>query len=260
MHKMRILLLVCLVATTCSGCARDWYYSAVNELRACHAWSRSGCDDRGEFHHDFRAGWERGYFDVSTGKSGDSPVLPPKKYWSPRYQTPEGSQAIEAWYQGYQQGSIAGDQDGFGTRHALPARLGGFAPGANCPFENGVEVPVDDPSACSAEGDHGKPAAESGEEMPKPQSSLSRRLSFFRKPQRDKTSAPLGDAPMLVTVPPASAAVFGGSVNTAPGFAGGEDSPAQLPGTGGQAAIERTPKVVKTSYLATSGQAGSEQP
>src|SRR5580704_14344619 len=79
MHDMRALLLVLSILAACNGCARDCYYSAVNEWRAHRAWSHADCGkaSRGEYRADFSCGWKRGYFDVSTGKPGDCPVLPP---------------------------------------------------------------------------------------------------------------------------------------------------------------------------------------
>lgn len=142
---MRALLLIALISLIYSGCASDWHYCAVNELRARRAWSEAGCCNCGERHGDFGAGWRRGYFDVSTGRSGQRPVLPPKRYWAASYQCPDGAAAIDAWYQGYERGAIAAEGDGYGSFHTMPIQCTDFpadGPAAAFPTTGGSsEVP-----------------------------------------------------------------------------------------------------------------------
>jgi hypothetical protein len=259
---MRALLLVSIFGAICSGCARDWHYSAVNELRACRAWSRTDYGNLSQFHEDFRSGWKRGYFDVSTGKPGDCPVLPPKKYWGPHSQTPLGAEEIDAWYQGYQLGAIAAEQDGYGTRHALPARFCGGAPCGPGPFVSGVEVPVPSsseiPSNTYREGRPAPPA----EEVPAPQGSLSRRPLHFVKPRTNSPAKP-DDAPPLAVSQAARSASSSRSdslLSPAPGVAGGqEEANSSLPSSN-KGETERTPAVVPTNFLTASPRAESEQP
>jgi hypothetical protein len=188
MHIMRALLLIALISLIHSGCASDWHYRAVNELRARRAWSEAGRCDCGERHGDFGAGWRRGYFDVSTGRTGQRPILPPKRYWAASYQCPDGFAAIDAWYQGYERGVIAAECDGYGGFHTMPIQCTDFpadgpaaafpttgepsngpsseAPGNGYPGVNtrpadeeipalrnsssSISVPVDDAVACKA--------------------------------------------------------------------------------------------------------------
>ncbi len=129
----------CLLLPGCAG-VQDYHYSLVNEFRAYRAWAGTvGKRDVPYLDH-FGAGWRKGYFDVSTGRCGKAPVIPPKTYWSACKQTNKGAAELEAWYQGYQQGAIAADVDGFGNWHRLPAH------GLVGPLMNGMPidgVPVD---------------------------------------------------------------------------------------------------------------------
>jgi hypothetical protein len=47
---------------------------------------------------DFGEGFRAGYLDVAGGGDGCVPVLPPRKYWSWRYQSPEGQAKTNAWF------------------------------------------------------------------------------------------------------------------------------------------------------------------
>jgi hypothetical protein len=46
--------------------------------------------------------------------------LPPRCYWKPHFQTPEGRAKINAWFDGYSHGAVAAQQDGFGSLQQLP--------------------------------------------------------------------------------------------------------------------------------------------
>src|SRR4029077_20557894 len=50
--------------------------------------------------NDFACGFKDGFAEYLYAGPGDPP-LPPHRYWATRYQTPEGYQAIEAWFAGY---------------------------------------------------------------------------------------------------------------------------------------------------------------
>ncbi len=113
------------------GCAtiEDCHYSFVNEYRANVAWYSTDYDKHEvRCFSDFGYGWRIGYFDVSMGRFGRCPAIPPKKYWKACYQAGDGPAAINAWYQGYQAGAIAAERDGYGSLHALPAYGAGGHP------------------------------------------------------------------------------------------------------------------------------------
>jgi hypothetical protein len=107
-----------------SGCAslQDWHFCAVNECRATLAWYGAHYDKRAiPAYHDFAHGWRSGYYDVSQGGCGRPPAVPPRCYWSADYQTDEGAAAIDAWYQGFQEGALAAEREGYGAYSTLRA-------------------------------------------------------------------------------------------------------------------------------------------
>lgn len=61
---------------------------------------------------DFGKGFQAGYTDVANGGDGCVPVLPPREYWSWRYQSPEGQGKSGAWFEGYPLGAAAAEKDG----------------------------------------------------------------------------------------------------------------------------------------------------
>lgn len=97
----------------------------------------------GQFEGSFREGFISGYRGVAQGGNGCPPALPPRKFWSWKYQSGEGQCKVQAWYQGYSYGATAADEDGLGNfreiqvsgpmEEALKAHgLGQNAPCINC--------------------------------------------------------------------------------------------------------------------------------
>ena len=68
----------------------------------------------GRFPGSFKAGFIAGYHNVAGGGNGCPPSLPPRKYWSWKYQTPEGQCKVNAWFEGYPHGARAAEEDGIG--------------------------------------------------------------------------------------------------------------------------------------------------
>jgi hypothetical protein len=68
---------------------------------------------------DYRDGWKQGYLDLSRGQCDELPALPPQKYWSAFYQTPEGQVCIEQWYQGWRDGADAAKACGAPEWHRI---------------------------------------------------------------------------------------------------------------------------------------------
>lgn len=56
---------------------------------------------------DYKRGWRAGYVDVSEGRSGAPPAVPPHRYRTYPYQTGSGKHATVAWYQGFAAGAAA---------------------------------------------------------------------------------------------------------------------------------------------------------
>lgn len=63
----------------------------------------------------FRRGFVAGYSAVCNGEDAYVPAIPPKQYWGYTYQSPEGSQMVAAWFEGYPEGVRAAGRDGAGA-------------------------------------------------------------------------------------------------------------------------------------------------
>lgn len=86
---------------------RAWAHKAWQHYLATHG--------NPHYTHDYGMGFRAGYIDVAAGANGCPPILPPRRYWSWRYQTPEGQQKMAAWFKGYSVGAAAADKDGIGN-------------------------------------------------------------------------------------------------------------------------------------------------
>ncbi len=62
----------------------------------------------------FKEGFCDGYRSIASGGDGCTPALPPKKYWSWKYQSAEGIAKVNAWYEGFPLGAKAAEQEGVG--------------------------------------------------------------------------------------------------------------------------------------------------
>lgn len=84
------------------------YRDAVWSRRAYNL--RYGNCDR-PFSNHYRDGFCAGYMDVSNGGDGYVPALPPSEYRGFEYQSSEGAQCVNAWFNGYPAGVAAAKQD-----------------------------------------------------------------------------------------------------------------------------------------------------
>jgi hypothetical protein len=64
------------------------------------------------FLDDFGKGFVDGYIAAAAGGAQCSPALPPRRYWSWKYQTAEGQGKTAAWYAGYPLGAQAAEEEG----------------------------------------------------------------------------------------------------------------------------------------------------
>jgi hypothetical protein len=120
------------------GCAaiEDWHYSTTNCLLSECAWVKCAKNPlRILCPSDYGVGWKEGYRSIAMGGAGNPPTLPPKQYWSPKYQSPDGQQAIAAWYAGFHDGAVAAESSGTGQFHYLRP----YGMPAACPDHNVIE-------------------------------------------------------------------------------------------------------------------------
>ncbi len=126
-----LVLLVLLAAVGLTGCSigqsignylayndtqNDFVMGWRNRVWARQAWHEQKHQFAG--HQQFRAfgeGFRAGYVNVASGGNGCPPAVPPRKYWSWKYQTPEGQCKVAAWFEGFTYGAQAAESDGAGN-------------------------------------------------------------------------------------------------------------------------------------------------
>ena len=67
----------------------------------------------------FRNGFCDGYSDVCQGGDGYTPALPPDNYRGYEFQSADGSNCVDAWFEGYPAGVAAARKDNSGNFHDL---------------------------------------------------------------------------------------------------------------------------------------------
>ncbi len=70
---------------------------------------------------DYADGFQAGFAEyLDVGGNGQPPSVPPFRYRRARYQTPEGHQAIEEWFDGYREGAAAAQASGLREQNVIP--------------------------------------------------------------------------------------------------------------------------------------------
>jgi len=86
-----------------------------NKAWSARAWLCSKHQFRGHRHlSDLEAGFRQGYADVAAGGNGCTPAICPQSYWGWQYQSADGQQRMNAWFEGYPLGVKAAEEDGIG--------------------------------------------------------------------------------------------------------------------------------------------------
>ena len=119
-----LLLLVTLLTTVSTGCIRSngalraLFEEPIIDYRDM-VWARrafnlryGNCDR--PFANHFRNGFVEGYCSVCEGGDGYVPAVPPEEYWGYEYQSAEGSQCVNAWFEGFPLGAAAARKDNAG--------------------------------------------------------------------------------------------------------------------------------------------------
>jgi hypothetical protein len=85
---------------------RRWAEQAWEEERASAA--------PGTYSADYADGFRTGFADyLFAGGSGEPPYLPPPRYWTRRYQSPEGHGALQDWFTGFRHGAATAREGGY---------------------------------------------------------------------------------------------------------------------------------------------------
>jgi len=105
---------------------QDFAIDNRNKNEAYKAWKRAKWDywRQGVPHYmreHIGRGFQQGFADAAAGGGQELPFFPPRSYWGPGYQTPRGSEMIAAWFRGYSDGAMAGEQSGLAHYLTLPS-------------------------------------------------------------------------------------------------------------------------------------------
>ena len=122
--RLAVVALIGVTATQ-TGCSvlRTFDQTAAITFRDL-VWSkrafnlRFGNCDRPYAEH-FKNGFCDGYSDVCQGGDGFTPALPPDTYRGYEFQSADGSNCVNAWFEGYPAGVAAARKDNSGSYHDL---------------------------------------------------------------------------------------------------------------------------------------------
>jgi hypothetical protein len=96
----------------------------------------------GTYSDDYADGFRAGFADyLFAGGTGEPPYLPPKRYWTPRFQTPEGYGAVQGWFAGFRHGASVARDGGYREWVMLPSPLQPL-PDRPRQLDSGVELPA----------------------------------------------------------------------------------------------------------------------
>ncbi len=122
----RYIGIVLLGLSAFTGCAglQDTEYAFSNWTRAECYWLSSGTfSERNQHSSDYAKGWKKGFYDAAMGRACNDPAVPPPCYWSAKYQSCEGRNAIQDWYSGYRTGVAVARSKGYPSFHDVPVGL-----------------------------------------------------------------------------------------------------------------------------------------
>ena len=143
-----------LLITAAAGCASiqdcvvDIEMDVRNHVLAQKAWGEwSWCYDDLDYPFHFAKGFKDGYTNILEGGNGCQPTLPPKCYWKPQFQSPEGRCQTNAWFDGFSHGALAAQQDGYGALQQIP-----ISPTARANLMTRLSTPAPFPYHDSASG------------------------------------------------------------------------------------------------------------
>ncbi len=69
------------------------------------------------YEEHFRAGFCAGFISMANGEDGYVPALPPQEYRGFEFQSADGTQCVNSWFEGYPEGVAAAKKEKVGTYH-----------------------------------------------------------------------------------------------------------------------------------------------
>lgn len=166
-----IMLAVCLAASGCGVIENAAHTLVVQPLNYCahkdkyasHHRHREMADEAWEsietgatactYSFDYELGFKDGYADFLDAGPGNTPALPPRRYWKGKYQNPAGHQSILDWYAGFRHGTNVAAESGWRQFVTLPSSFSA-GPGPLDGLHSPVVVPAPEviPSPPSSPG------------------------------------------------------------------------------------------------------------
>ena len=119
---LSLALLMVAQSIGCSSVSSLGFGEAITVAYRDLVWARRafnlrfGNCDRPYAEH-FQSGFCAGYIDTSNGGDGFVPALPPAEYRGVEYQSVDGAQCVNTWFEGYPAGVAAAKQDKAGNFH-----------------------------------------------------------------------------------------------------------------------------------------------
>ena len=129
-QRLLIVLFAASMALPNSGCASNMrlgslgFGDALLEGYRDRVWAKraynlryNNCDRPYESH--FQNGFVAGYCDTCNGGDGYVPALPPNEYRGFEFQSPDGAQCVQSWFEGFPAGVAAAKKDRAGEFHDI---------------------------------------------------------------------------------------------------------------------------------------------
>lgn len=153
------------------------YFSTTSETLRFRRWAYqewaeiAATDPTGAYSLHYQRGFIEGFVDYAcAGGTGDPPPLPPRRYWSSYYQTPEGHAAMQDWFAGFRHGSSVAQAKGVRNLYLIPSSGGespAYAPPVTPPPAGARTPPPADEAKAEPKVD-AKPVVEPVPAPPKP--------------------------------------------------------------------------------------------
>jgi hypothetical protein len=143
--------LVCLGTSGVAGEARlslihKQLHSRARQL-ADQAWEELRSTDSAVAQsEDYERGFKDGFVRTVWWGPEEAPVVPPSGYWSARYQSPEGHQAIADWAEGFRRGVSVALQSGAAMSLKLPSSTSQTLPAGAPAAAHLAPVPAPSPT------------------------------------------------------------------------------------------------------------------
>lgn len=102
----------------------DEFWRRVRDKNlAEEAWERAQGMAPQPYSKHYARGFKEGYVNYLTGGDGNTPLVPPRRYWSFFYQSPEGNEAIQDWFAGWRHGDAVAKESGYRHLVIIPTTL-----------------------------------------------------------------------------------------------------------------------------------------